>query len=181
MPTAILDVNTDNIRAALGLTAVELTDSAIINARVADQLTLRLAIMFPGYAALKAAAVPGPGTAAQQQQWLAAQLFEMCQGAMFLVPQCQLLMAQTMMDGETTMSRFQNSNLDDTIDRLQGQADLYAAFLNPAYDPANGMGFKIVNSAAPVYNPVTGFPNIWGLPSILADLTYLGVYNPVFV
>lgn len=181
MPTAVLDVTTDNIRAALGLTSKELADQMILDARVQDQLIIRIAFIYPGYAALKAAITPGPGTAAQQQLWLIMQLYEMYQGAMFLLPQCQNIFAQTMMDGETTMARFQNDNLKDTIDRLQGQSDMYAGLLNSAYNASLGLGFKIVNSVAPIYNPVTGFPNIFGLPAILADLTYLGVYNPVFV
>ncbi len=174
MTVAVLDVTTDNIRAALGLSEVELSDSRIADSMLEFQIQIKVRSVYPNYDTLKAVHV-APDDA---KLWVLVQLYEMYCGAVFMLPQCQLIFAQLMMDGETSMARFQNNNLQDTIDRIVGQADLYAGLLNPTLYGV-GLGFKVLNTATPNYDPVTGYPDFWLNPTILTDVGLLGITFPI--
>ena len=176
----VMQVNTDNIRAALGLLEVELSDQLIVNACVADQIQISLASVYPAYQALIDAQAGTP-TTEQQQLFIILKLYEMFKGAACLLPQCQLIFAQKQLDGETEMDRFQNNDLSGTIDRILGQVDLYAGLLNPDLSSANGLGFLMLNSVSPTYDPVTNFPRRASfIPDFYLSLSWLGINEPVF-
>jgi hypothetical protein len=165
MPTAVLYTTTDNIRAALGVSIKEIADAQITDASIADQITVKLASLYPTHATLATdngfPSGPAPGghpTADEAFTWIVLKLFCMYYGAELLLAAAQTLLAQTITDGQSSQARFQSDDLDETIDRIGSRADYYAGILNPDYSAEKGLGFALLGVVTPTYNPVTGCP-----------------------
>jgi hypothetical protein len=151
---------TDNIRAALGVSDVELLDTLIINASIADQIDVKLSEVFPGAAALAALnaqppPVPPP-TDADVLQWKILKLFCMYYGAIvrsgsganYPVPE-----HYGFADNEHAVrERPCRSHGSDAVTR----SDLYLGLLNPAYSSDLGLGFGLIGVSRPCKDPVTG-------------------------
>jgi hypothetical protein len=150
---------TDNIRAALGVSDVELLDTLIINASIADQIEVKLSEVFPGAAALAALnAQPPPDpppTDADVLQWKILKLFCMYYGAVCVLTAGQTILFQSITDSQTTNMRF-GDDIADLTDRIQSRVDLYLGLLNPAYSTDSGLGFGLIGVSRPCKDPVTG-------------------------
>jgi hypothetical protein len=151
--TPVLYTNTDQIRAALGVTAREIADAQINDLNVRDQLIFSLKTVYPDHASLWANNNPSA-----DEKLIKSALILYCQyeAAVIMTPQLQFLTAQKITDGDAEMQRFQKDNLDETIARIKEMRDRYAKALGvavPGYQPpAAVVHFGTVQ---PAYDPVT--------------------------
>lgn len=154
----VMYITSDNIRAALGLSEVELEDTQITNLLVADQLKIDLPDVYPDYEALKTA-VDGPSPTPEQVRLYAVlKLWMTYQGAVYLLPELQTLAAQKITDSSTEMQRFIPNNLQETRDQITGQRDKYQAILQTAagITTVAETAFAIMGVSNPTYDPVAG-------------------------
>ena len=181
MPTPVSYTNTDNIRAALGVSAVEMSDQRIIDTQIEMQLGLRLTqVCTTDPETIKTDGTSVGATQDQKNLWYALQLYCMYYGAVLMMPALQMLVAATVTDSETTNTRFGVDDIQATIDRITGRADYYAGLLNPAYETST-LGFTMVGVVSPSYDPVTNWPPKPGFLTIFcADVQlYLGFPLPL--
>lgn len=151
--TPILYTNTDQIRAALGVSAKELADAQINDLNVGDQLIFSLAGVYPDHVALFLIVSP---TDPQKLLKSAIGLYCMYESAVIMTPQLQMITAQKITDGDAEMQRFQKDNLDETISRIKEMRDRYASIVKasvPGVIAASPIAH--FGTVQPDYDPVT--------------------------
>ncbi len=154
----VLYTTTDNVRAAIGVTDIEITDLNILDIGLEDQLFLYFERVFPTHAAIAAAnAVGQTPTSEQKIAWLRMKTLCMYQGAVIVLQAGQNLLFQQVTQGGTTNSRFSRNDIETTLTRLTGMRDQYLAELttDPDADVSASIGSPLVR-ATPTYDPVTG-------------------------
>lgn len=152
----VLYTTTYGIRAAIGITAVEVTDDQILDLNIEDQLFLYLEAQYPDHAALALANAPtGSPTAQQQTDWKKLKLLSQYHAAVILLQAGQYLLTQDVAEGGTSTARFARNDLETTLARLQGVRDQFLSSL---------LGEAVVTTlllsplvrGVPSYDPVTG-------------------------
>lgn len=149
----VLYTTSEQIRAVLGLGAIELPDALLTDLGVEDQLYLRLERVYSDHAALAAIIQNGGETAEQRATWRALVLFTAYEAACSLLPQFQMIVAKRITDGDADMHRFGPDNLAQFCDNIRGKRDEYITLLNPTYFSANA--FSLIGVASPAFDPVT--------------------------
>lgn len=129
--TPILYTDTDAVRAALGVTEREVSDSQIVNLQVADHLSIELETVYSAHATLKAAIDANTATAEQKSLYNKLRLFCQYEAAVLLTSNLQMWAFQRVSDGDAEAHRFMPEDLDKTIDRISGLRDKYKALVNP--------------------------------------------------
>lgn len=154
----VMYITSDNIRAALGLSEVELSDVEITNLLIEDQLTVDLSDVYPDHVALKAAIDGGSPTPDETRLFTVLKLWMTYQGAVYLLPELQLIAAQKITDSSTEMQRFVPNNIQDTKDQIIGQRDKYQAILQTAagIETAANTAYPLMGVSSPTYDPVAG-------------------------
>ena len=147
---------TEAIRAVLGLTAKELYDSQITDLGVAEMLQLELGGVYPDYASLKVKIDNSTATPEEEHTWKILSQYVKYEAAAFLLPQFQMLVVQKISDGDVEMARFQNNNLQDTINRILTMRDKYKnMLLSDAGLLPVSVGLGLFSTVQPSYDPVT--------------------------
>ena len=145
---ATLYTDTDAIRAALGVSDIELEDSSILNLGMEDQLFLWMEDNYPAHATTWAL---DPSDALRRT----LKLLTMYQGAVFMLPQLQMIAAQKITDSDTEMQRFNKDDLELTSAKVMEMRDLYWGRLSPeSTTPTDTNGFLFA-FVSPSYDPVT--------------------------
>lgn len=153
--TQVLYTTTDAIRAALGVTAREITDTQVTDLGISDQLLFSLEKVYPAHVALSQAQGSSP-TDAQVRLYKALVLFCQYEGAYIMTDQLQTLIAQKITDGDAEMQRFMKDNLKDTIARILAARNRWANILNAGSDiPVDTSIVPVMFSTVqPSYDPV---------------------------
>lgn len=155
MSTAVLYTTFDAIRAALGLSAVELPDKQMADLELDALLRIELLTVYSTHASLAAAIDAGTATPEQETTWLYLQQYCKYEAAVQFLPQFQLITAAQVGDAKATMRRFEPSNLSDTIAQISGMRDKFRTLLNPDLFPQQGDSFGVFTAVSPLYDPVT--------------------------
>lgn len=153
--SSVLYTDCNSIRAALGLSDIELSDRTIRDLGVAELVEMALDFIYPDHIALHAA-IQDPSTATPEQKaaYRALKFFCQFEAATHFIPQLQLLVAQRVSDGDAEMHRFNASSLEETIGRLLSRRDEFLILLNPTYLDSASVFSPLVRST-PDYDPVT--------------------------
>ena len=149
----VLYSTSEQIRAVLGLSAIELPDALITDLGVEDQLYLRLERVYAEHAALATVIQAGGETAEQRTTWRALVLYVAYEAACSLLPQLQMVVAKRITDGDADMHRFGPDNLAQFSDNIRGKRDEYLRLLNPEFFTTNALG--LLGLASPAFDPVT--------------------------
>src|SRR5690242_11211916 len=126
----VLYTTTNSIRAAISVTEAELTDSVIVDLCVEDQLLVYLARNVPDHAQIQSDGTSGGVTDAQKARWRSLRLLTMYAAAVICLQSGQYLLAQTMVDGGTTMSRFGKDDLLTVVTNMETMRDYYLGIVN---------------------------------------------------
>lgn len=151
----VLYTNTNSIRAALGLTNKELYDSQIIDLGVAGMVEIELREVYPDHAALKQKIDNSTATPEEVVIWSVLLQYVKYEAASFMLPQFQMLVAQKISDGDAEMSRFQATNLQDTINRILTMRDKYRGMLLAEGGAVPQGTLSMFSVVTPTYDPVT--------------------------
>jgi hypothetical protein len=154
----VLYTTTDAIRAAVGVTEVEVKDSQITDLNVEDQLEIYLDQVYPDHAALVDAneegADPAP-TPEQISDWKKLKLLCQYAAAVILLQAGQNLLVQAVTEGGTSMSRFSRNDIETTLARLEGMRDQFLSALT-GVSPAEAYMVSPFKRVSPDYDPVRG-------------------------
>lgn len=153
---AVLYTTTNSIRAAIGVVAEEVTDDAIVDLMVEDQLLVYLARNVPDHAAIAAAGTAPSPTDAEKAKYRSLRLLAMYAAAVFILQAGQYLLAQTLTDGGTTMSRFSKDDLFTTLARMEAQRDYYLGTITDPAGTGTSVPVPALVTVQPSYDPVTG-------------------------
>lgn len=151
--TTILYTSSDSIRAAIGVTEREISDSTLTGLNLSDQLELALDSVYPDHTAL----AQNQSRPADAKLYKVLTLYCQYQGALLVAPSYQMLLVKKISDGDASNERFED-DLENTLNRLAAVRDRYARILQ---DAANGDSAPATASAplpvfsAPSYDPVT--------------------------
>lgn len=154
----ILYTTTDAVRAAIGVTDVEVTDKQILDLNIEDQLVLFLEDVYPNYEALAEANETGadpPPTSAQISDWKKLKLTCQYAAAVILLQAGQYLLVQAVTEGGTNMSRFSRNDIETTLARLMGMRDQFLVSLT-GVDPVTAYVVSPLVRGVPNYDPVCG-------------------------
>lgn len=144
----------DAIRAALGVTSNEITDAQLSDLNIEDLIMIELDQVYADHAVAKTTAESNYATDAEVKLWQKIKLFCQYQGAVFLLPALQTLVAQRVSDSQVTMERFMPEELEKTENKIIGMRDWLRAQLNTDY-ATSALAVSPVISAVPDYDPVT--------------------------
>lgn len=151
-----LYTTTEAIRAALGVTDKDVSDSQLTDLNLTDQLSLELDDVYPDHAAAKTAAEDVSPSAAEVRVFKIIKLFCQYQGAVFTLPGYQNLIAQKISDGGFEMQRFVKDDIEKTRAEITGMRDKYKALLAAELDSTDlQTPFTVLAVAVPNYDPVT--------------------------
>lgn len=149
----LLHTTTEAVRAALGVSDIELTNAQITDLGVVSQLTLDLVEVYENHATIMA--IPEVDRTPEQKLIaLRIELYCQYQIAVYLLAAIQVWLPQKLSDGDAEQSRFMPTNLQDTIDRITGQRDKFAGQLNPELVVVGG-ALTVLSLVVPDYDPVT--------------------------
>lgn len=152
----VLHTTTQAIRASLGVTDKDVSDSQLTDLGLVEQLELELEEVYPDHVAAKAAAEDVGATATQIRVFKLVKLFCQYQAAVFALPGFQNLIAQKISDGGFEMQRFMKDDIGKTVSEIQGMRDKYKALLQTVVDSTNVPApFTVMVVAVPSYDPVT--------------------------
>lgn len=154
----ILYTTTDAVRAAIGVTDVEVEDKQILDLNIEDQLVLFLESAYPIYEALAAANAPGadpPPTPQQISDWKKLKLLCQYQAAVILLQANQYLLVQAVTEGGTNMSRFSRNDIDTILTRIEGMRDQFLGSLT-GENPVTSYLVSPLVRGTPNYDPVRG-------------------------
>ena len=152
----VLYTTTDTIRAVLGLTDRELYDKQITDLGVEDLVSIELSGIFPDHDTLKNAVENNSATPEELFLWKVLLQYVKYEAAAFLLPQFQMLVVQKISDGDAENSRFQNNNLQDTIERILTMRDKYRNMLLELLEATiERPVFSVFATVTPGYDPVT--------------------------
>lgn len=152
---AVLYTTTDNIRAAISVSEQEVTDAQITNLLVAEQLTDYLDEKYPDHAAVAAGGSAIPPIDADVVPYRRLRLLSMYAAAVIVLQAGQNLLAQTMIDGGTTMSRFAKDDITTLLENMEAMRDRWLGILQGT-DTVSSMFIPPFITAQPDYDPVTG-------------------------
>lgn len=153
----VLYTTTDSIRAAIGLTLAELADQTIINLNVEDQLLVYLNQVCPTHADIAAAGQAPSPSDDDKNKYRCLRLIAMYECGVICLQNAQYLLAQTMQDGGTMVSRFAKDDLTTTLNNILSQRDYYLNILNGELGNTNtGALFTVFSTVQPSYDPVRG-------------------------
>ena len=95
-------------------------------------------------------------TPEEEHTWKILSQYVKYEAAAFLLPQFQMLVVQKISDGDVEMARFQNNNLQDTINRILTMRDKYKNMLrgDAGLLPVS-VGLGLFSTVQPSYDPVT--------------------------
>lgn len=146
---------TEQIRACLGITQVELDDEALEATDIAVLVDVALDSVYPDHVqAMLDATAPG-ASPAQLRLARLLQLFAAYEASVQLAPTFQFLLAQKITDGDAEVQRFNKDNLEETVQAIAGQRDKVAAILNPTLYSLDSFPVLGLTKGTPVYDPVT--------------------------
>lgn len=150
----VLYTTTDQIRAVMGFTEVNLPDKTLVDHDLATLIEIELDLVYSAHAVAIAAAESTP-TTAELKLGNRIRLFCAYQGAVFTLPGLQMIAAQKMTDGDAEYQLFEKDNLERTEAKLIAMRDYLAGVLNPTdYGDTAGL-YNQISSAVPAYDPVT--------------------------
>ena len=149
MAGAVLYSDLTQIRAALGLTALELSDEAILDLELDAFVETVLDESFPDHA--EAISEADGGDAAQVKRGRMVRLLCAYETAVLLLPQLPAIMFQSISDGDASKTRFNrleemSKAVTDTRNELANRLSA-----DPAMKPLNPIGIS-----TPAYDPVEG-------------------------
>ena len=151
---AVLYTNTNSIRAAIGVSDIEVSDTQITDLNVEDQLILYLNEVYPQYEALSDANEVGQNpTPEQAKDWLKLKLLCQYAAAVILLQAGQYLLAQSITEGGTIMSRFSKEDIVTTLERLEAKRD---EFLGSLIGSGAVYTYNPFVKGEPDYDPVVG-------------------------
>lgn len=140
------------VRAALGLSAIELLDQQFVDLEVDAMLSIELRTVYPSHATLHAAVQDGTATPEMTDVYLVLQQYAKYEVATYFLPQFQMIVAQKIADAKTQMERFDANNLSQTIEGVTAQRDRYRGVLNP--EEFGAVGVTMFSTVSPSYDPV---------------------------
>lgn len=151
----VLHTTTEQIRAALGVSQRDIEDASMLDLDLETLILIEMDKVYSDHAAAVAAGAAPSATDAEKKLAKTIKLFCAYQGAVFLLPGLQHLVAQKVSDGDAEMQRFMKDDLEKTKDQITGMRDYLRAQLNPTtYGTAGALVSPLV-SAVPDYDPVT--------------------------
>lgn len=152
----VLYTTTEAIRAALGVTVKDVSDSQLTDLNLTDQLSLELDAVYPDHAAAKTAAEDVSPSAAEVRVFKIIKLFCQYQGAVFTLPGYQNLIAQKVSDGGFEMQRFVKDDIEKTKVEILSMRDKYKSLLELELDSTDTQApYAVLVVAVPNYDPVT--------------------------
>ena len=156
---ALADYTTfDDIRAALGVTTDEITDTTLSLELYESNLVVDLgragAQVMSTYATVKQTDVPAR-TDVQKAFFMAVRLFATYSVAKALLPALPLAAPKEVSDGQTTLTRFSGDPYKETCRMVQSQYDSNRTFLLDALAAVQSSG-GTVNTVLPVFFTVSG-------------------------
>lgn len=151
----VLYTTTDAIRAALGVTDREVKDNQITDLGVEDMVEIELKTVYPNHAALKQKIDDITATPEEKFTWSILLQYVKYEAAAFMLPQFQTLIVQKISDGDAEMSRFQATNLQDTINRILTMRDKYRGMLQIEGGEFPREALSLFSVVSPTYDPVT--------------------------
>ena len=146
---------TNAIRAALGVTDREVKDNQITDLAVADMVNIELKEVYPAHAALKQKIDDDTATPEEEFTWSILLQYVKYEAAAFMLPQFQTLIVQKISDGDAEMSRFQATNLQDTLNRILTMRDKYRGMLQIEGGALPQETLSMFSVVTPTYDPVT--------------------------
>lgn len=156
MSVAMLYTNTASIRAAIGVSELEVDDQTFVDCNTVKELTLYFNRVFPGHLVLKDLIDNGAPTDADRARYMALELTCMYAGAWIALRANQNRFEQLFTSGGTSKSRFSKDDIQTLPDRMAAARDgfLDDVLGNPPILVTDMMGgLKVVS---PLYDPVTG-------------------------
>ena len=152
----VLYTTTDSIRAAIGVSDVEIGDNRIIDLCVEDQLLIYFDEVVPTHENIQSEGTSPGATAEQKLRWRALRMLTMYAAAVIVLQAAQTLLAQKLDDGGTSMARFAKDDITTLVSNLAGQRDQYLSIVNGESDvTANALPTPFL-AVQPGYDPVTG-------------------------
>lgn len=151
----ILYSNIEATRAALGLSPRELPLENVQALDLTTLVELELDVVYPSHAALSVAVEAGTADSQQQKIFNLLKLFCAYQGAVFLLPQLQMLVVQQVSDGDAENRRFSPDDLEVTKDQIRGRLTDIKQKLNPELFTASAFFVNPVIGVQPTFDPVT--------------------------
>lgn len=153
MSVTVSVCNTDQIRAAMGLTEREVSDKQLTDLQLEIQLSIFLSTVFPDFDAVVAAVLAGTADADQTRQYQILQCLAMYQGALIACVAFQTLTAQQVSDGGTTLLRFAPDDITTTMSNIAGQRDKFWGLIDPEFFTNSAP--VLFSVSKPGYDPVT--------------------------
>lgn len=147
-------VTTENVRAVLGVTEVELPDNSMTDLLVEEQVNVSLLDVYPDHVALNAKIVDLSATAEEIAIWNVLKLYIMYESAVTMLPGLQNLIAQKISDGDTEMQRFLKDDLNATIGRITAQRDRYRGLVNADFAFDVSSSSYVLAIVVPTRDPV---------------------------
>lgn len=150
----ILYSDISGVRAVLGLTEREVPTSSVSALDLETLVELELDIVYPSHVSVKLAVEDASATVEQQKIYKLLRLFCSYQGAVFLLPQLQMLVAQAISDGDAEVRRFSVNDLEVTKAQIRGRLQDVKEKLNPEISGNSGLVSPLL-AVQPDYDPVT--------------------------
>lgn len=147
-----LYTTTEKIRAALGVSAKELSDEIMTGLQLDIQLEVELDVIVPTHDAIKTAGTAGGASAAQIKAWKQLQVLTQYVGALILDDNRQMWSAQKVSDGDFDMQRFSSDDLTTLRNNLIERRNFFLAPLNP--ELVTTASLLHLTRVTPSYDPV---------------------------
>lgn len=151
--SATLYTTTENIRAALGVSDRELSETVMLGLQLDLQLETALDIFVPTHAAIALAGAGAAEGSPEKKLWNQLQLLAQYEGAVILLDNLQLWSAQKISDGDAEMQRFSKDDLETLRINITERRNFYAGRVNAELLVTAPM--QHLTRAAPGYDPVT--------------------------
>jgi hypothetical protein len=150
----ILYSSISSVRAVLGLSSEELPSSNVEGLDLATLVELELDLIYPQHLIVHAAVEGGLASPEQARIFKVLKLFCGYQAAVFLLPQLQMLVVQSISDGDAENSRFSPNDLETMKYQIRGRLQHVKEILNPSIAIASGL-VSVLIGVQPNFDPVT--------------------------
>ncbi len=148
-----LYTTTENIRAALGVSDKELSETMMQGLQLDLQLEASLDILVPTHAAIQTAGAAAAVGTPEKKLWNQLQLLAQYEGALILLDSLQLWAAQKISDGDAEMQRFAKDDLETLRINITDRRNFYAGLVNAELLLVTAP-MQHLTRAAPSYDPV---------------------------